>query len=307
MKKESKLLIWYLFLVGAICIVNYIIRITIHPAKVNDPIYYKSGGCIVTLSLLGYILYVWKSDTPELLRRLIRAIPFVLMFLVLIKATGIKIFWSIALGVMLCLFLLFKTPNWKKHFLALLTPAFLSLIFLKFFIIPFHESQDISFAKPILLGVGFVLLYSFPALYLSKLGPTKTPDLKPILVRSIKFDVAVSLFFAAFLFLNGPGNRLSLSPSSPVRLLMSIFLSILFLFICYKFDILLVERTKTSKKRNMLSERWEELNNSADKTKPNGVCECCGKTGLPQELLFKIDSGQRVCAACLAKMDSKQY
>ena len=128
MKKDSKLVAWYLFLLGVIYIVNYFIKTFIRPSEPNASIYYKSGAFVVICSLLGYILYAWKCDFPELLKRFARAIPFALLFSVLVQTLEIARFWAVALGIMLCLVLLFKTPNWRQHFFAILIPAYLFII-----------------------------------------------------------------------------------------------------------------------------------------------------------------------------------
>jgi hypothetical protein len=237
------------------------------------------------LFLLGYLLYSWKSNFSEFLKRIRIAIPFGLAFLILIKVLGFENRVMVA-GLFICLLLLLKTSNWKTHFWAVLIPASIFIILTKFLLIPILDPgnpHEIGYLGEFLCYISIMPVVSFFLLYMSKVEESETPDIKAILVRSVKFGIAICILLEATTFI-GIRREISL----PTGLIANSLLSILFLVFCYKYDLFLIERKKDSK------------------TKPNNICECCGKTGLSQELLFKIDSGQRVCAACLAKMDDKQ-
>ena len=255
MKKESKLLIFYLILVGTICIVNYLIRIAVHPVQANDPIYYISGSCVVVVFLFGYVLYSWKSNLSEFLKRVCISIPFALIFSVLAKTLGHDIYASLLAGMFISILLLLKTPNWKKHFVAILIPSSVFIILAKFYFTPRLESPEASFATTGLILFGIMLILSFLLLYSFKLlEQDKPPDLKAIMIRSVKFGVAISMFFVVYLVFEDVGDRLELS--FPVHLFLNMLLTILFFVICYIFDLFLIERKKRSKR----SEIQDELN-----------------------------------------------
>lgn len=283
--KNLKSLIWYLLLVGTICIVNFTIK-WLHPETRNsDPIFWWGGIWVIMVFLLSYLLYSWKSKFSEFLKRIRIAIPFGLAFLIFIRVLGFEN-RAMVVGVFICLLLLLKTTNWKTHFEAVLIPASIFIILLKFLLIPLLSPG--SPPKNVYLGVFFLAIsgmpiLSFYSLYMSKVLDSKTLDMKVILVRSVKFSIAACILVGTTIFVSNYDRQYL---SFPIQLIINTLLAILFLVVCYKFDLFLIER------KNI----W--------KTERAGECECCGKRDLPQELLFKIDSGQRVCADCLAKMDN---
>ena len=259
MKKESKLLIFYLSLVGTIFIVNYFIRIAIHPTKVDDPIYYISGSCVAVVFLFGYLLYSWKSDMHTFLKRFLFSIPFALCLLIFIHVMGYGNSRTMIAGLFVSLLLLFKTPDWKRHYAAILIPFFIFIILLKFVVLPLLYLSKSTEGSPLRVAVAFTSvtpILSFSMLYISKLLYKSAIEWRAILIRSIKFSIAVSVFFTMYLILTNVGNQVSLS--LPVQLLLNTLLSISFLVIGYKFDLLLVERKKTTKK-NRRSELHTEL------------------------------------------------
>ena len=256
--KESTSLKLYLFIVATIFIVNYIIHLIYPSVKASDLIFWWSGQCVITVFLLGYVLHSWKSDISEFLKRIRVTIPFALVFLIFIRITGHGSLRSIFAGLFVCILLLFKTPNWKRHFTAILIPVIISVILLKFLVIPLHNLDmpaEGSFLMTTFYVACFVPIVSFLSLYMSKLEPAETPHLKPILVRTIKFTIASEIFFATFLVLDDIGNKKGLSLS--FQLVINSLLAICFLVICYVFDLSLIERKK---KKNRSSELQKELN-----------------------------------------------
>jgi hypothetical protein len=251
--KDAKSLLFYFSIVVTIFIVNYIIS-TIHPsAKGNDPIFWWSGQCVTALFLLGYVLHSWKSNMSEFLKRIRVTIPFALMFLIFIKIMGFGNRGSITAGLIVCILLLFKTPNWKRHFAAILIPATIFIILFRFLLIPLDRAEG-SLLEVTFYVTCIMPILSFFLLYMSKLEHAETPALRPILVRTVKFSIAVSLFFAAFLILSDFFDKQEIS--LPIQILVSSLLTIFFAGVCYKFDLFLVERKK---KKNRVDELHEEL------------------------------------------------
>ena len=59
--------------------------------------------------------------------------------------------------------------------------------------------------------------------------------------------------------------------------------------------------SKENRRKGLLGNSKKKA--SSKKSKAD-ICNGCGKGDMPQELLFKIDSGQQLCAACLKEMDN---
>jgi hypothetical protein len=296
MTKKSIFIIYSLLLFITIFTFETIAK-RLDPKWGNNPIERLSDMYVAVLFYLGYVLYLWKFKLSEFLKRLSISIPFAMMFSVFVKLLGYDIYWSTLAGMFCSVMLLLKTTNWKKHFVVILIASCAFSIFGTLFFSYSGELQVISFAYQGFILLGLVLIFSFLLLYLEKtVKEERLPDLKAIFIRSLKFSIALCLFFFVYLVLNFY-DRLSLPYS--VQLMVNTLLSILFLVVCYRFNLLLIERKELSEKK-FLSGFWNALHNLQGKTKSNGVCECCGKP-TPQELLFKADSDQWVCAACLAK------
>jgi hypothetical protein len=51
-----------------------------------------------------------------------------------------------------------------------------------------------------------------------------------------------------------------------------------------------------------LAQLQEQLKARPESEEINGVCNCCGRADVPEENLVKIDSGQRMCPACLGEL-----
>jgi hypothetical protein len=66
------------------------------------------------------------------------------------------------------------------------------------------------------------------------------------------------------------------------------------------------ERIAAEQKARMyaqkLAQLQEQLKARPESEEINGVCNCCGRTDVPEENLVKIDSGQRMCPACLGEL-----
>jgi len=244
MKKKTIFIIYSLILFVTIIIFETVAK-RLYPKWGNNPIEQLSGMYIAVIFYLGYILYSWKSNLSGFLNRLSISVPFGMMFSVFIMVLGYDIYWSTLAGMFCSLLLLLKTTNWKKHFVIIMVSSCLCGIFGTLFFSYSGELQVISFAKQGLLLMGVVLIHSFLLLYLAKtVKEEKIPDVKVIFIRSLKFSVALSLFFFVYLVLNFY-DRLSLPFS--VQLPVNTLLAILFIAIAYKFDLFLIEQKKLSK------------------------------------------------------------
>lgn len=254
----KKVLVYAVFLFITIFVFEAIAK-RFDPEWGNNPIEQLSGMYIAIIFSWGFELYSWKSDLSEFLRRVYISIPFAIMFSVLVKVLGYDFYQSLLAGMFISILLLLKTPDWKKHFVAILIASCVFVIVAKFFFMPWDGLQVISFAKQGVIFFGFILTQSFFLLYLAEVfKQAKTPDLKPVIMRSVKFSLFISIFFALYLTSNHIGNRLELN--LPVQLFINTVIAILFLLIGYRFDLLLVERKKWPKKRSRISELHNELN-----------------------------------------------
>ena len=256
--KDAKSLLFYFSIVLTIYVVNYIISI-IHPsAKGNDPIFWWSGQCVIALFLLGYVRFSWKSNMAELLKRVRFAIPLALIVSIFTIIMRFDSFIGMTAGLFTFILLLFKTSNCKQHFSVIMTLALASVIMLKFLQILFPADggqMTYPLLRSTLLLACCLPILNFLSLYMSKLLKAETPALRPILVRTVKFSIVVSLFFAIFLILSDIGDERGIS--LPIQILVSSLLSIFFLVICYIFDLSLIERKK--KPKNIINELHEEL------------------------------------------------
>ncbi|MHC5061515.1 MAG: hypothetical protein ACYTFK_10590 [Planctomycetota bacterium] len=255
--KESRAIAFYLIIFVTIFILNYIISIIYPTAKANNPIAQAIHASVIVF-LLGYVLYSWKSNMSGFLKRIRATIPFALMFLIFIRIMGYGSFGSTTAGLIVCISLLLKTLNWKRHFAVILIPASISIILFKFFMVPLVDldcSREEAMLRTTFHVAYFVSIFNFFSLYISKLVHAETPDLRAILIRTIKLSITVGLFFAAFLILNDVGDKKRIS--LPIQMAVNFLLPICFLVICYIFDISPVERKK---KKNRISELRSELN-----------------------------------------------
>jgi len=108
------------------------------------------------------------------------------------------------------------------------------------------------------------------------------------MIRSIKFASILILFLVLFTISQILCRHFHVE--FWISFIVSVMISLGFLGFCHLFNITNLVRPDMPKKR-------------VGKANHTGECECCGKTGIPQELLFKINSGQLVCAACLKNME----
>ena len=82
----------------------------------------------------------------------------------------------------------------------------------------------------------------------------KQLGISSITFKSLKFFIAISIFLSLFLLLNVFGKKWGIS--IPIQMLISILLSVLFGWLCYKFDLYPDERKM---KKNRIDELHQEL------------------------------------------------
>lgn len=258
MTKKTIFIIYSLLLFVTIFIFETVAK-RLDPKWGNHPIERLSDMYVAVIFYLGYVLYLWKFNLPEFLKRLSISIPFAMMFSIFIKVLGYDIYWSTLAGMFCSIMLLLKTTNWKKHFVVVLIASCVFSLFGTLFFSYSGELQVISFAYQGFIFLGLVLTFSFLLLYLAKIvKEERVPDIKAIFIRSLKFSVALSLFATACNVSIYFGLRLSLPHS--IQLPLNTLLTILFLVVCFRFDLLLIERKKRPKKRSKRDELRDELN-----------------------------------------------
>jgi hypothetical protein len=228
----------------------------------------------------------WK-DRKELFKRCILASPFVLLFILLLFGIGAKIQVICIFGTLLFVSLIDETRNWKRHYIiTLISTAILFLL-----AVSFKIYAPSLWNIYIVLGFAFAVLVFYRAYEKRLLHGQKEIKLYPLAVQSVKFAAAcfIPLVLLSATFILYKQYHLGFATSFIIAMLIAMS----YWVTCKLFNI--EDPTHSDGPESKVKE-----------VKRTDECECCGKTGLPQELLFKIDSGQRVCAACLAKMDNKQ-
>ena len=140
----------------------------------------------------------------------------------------------------------------------------------------------------IIPGIAIPLLTFYMA-YLNDITSKELMDFRQLFMKSIKFAIALLLAFYSLLLSDQLCEHYHVSFA--ISFGISILIALGFLGFCKLFNI----------KHPVASDASENITNA----KLVGECECCGKMGIPQELLFKIDSKQRVCAGCLVKMERR--
>ncbi len=253
MKRATEWLVFVLFW----AIVFAIERTILSDVRYGDPIEIWVMGCVTVIFSLGLMLYLWRPDLSGFLKRVLIAIPFALLFAVfMIMLTGTLATSVFALPVYL--FLLYKTPSWKQHLSVTLILASILAVALKFSYAILNPliPQEMSIYRNFFYMVSIVFVVFSYGVYLRKVKDGETVDLRVILIRMLKFITAFSLYTAAWLTLQqfDERYRISLSTNS----IISGVLTIVFLGICYLFDILPIERKK---KKSKLDELQNQLSN----------------------------------------------
>jgi hypothetical protein len=258
-------------------------------ASSHNPYIVWIGGVLWTL----YTLSRWKNY-KGLIKRCVLALPFALLAAITMKVLGFEILLSCMAGVLLFNCLLVETNNLKRHFIITLigvTASILAVVLVSRFVDSHgdNSSKGITIAVIYLaMGCGFAVLVFYQS-YCAKLGQTqKSQKLAPLAVKSIK--LAATIFAAVALLAVSNILCYRYQISFAISFGISVLIALGLWGFCTLFNI----------KNPAFSDVAERR---AKKMQQTNMCECCGKTGLTQEFLFKIDSGQQVCAGCLKRME----
>lgn len=254
--KEDKSLIFFCGCVLTILGVNYILGITLPNSSYKDLIMEMVSSCIILLFFSGYLLYSWKSNMAELLKRVRLAIPLAVIVSIFAIIMKFGTYLGIIGGLFTFFLLILKAKNRKQHFTVIMTLALTSVIVLKLdqILLPDEGGQmTYLFLRIVLTLACSMLILVFFLQYMSKLLKTDILDIRAILIKSLKLTIAIIVLFIAFHILSDFGGERGISLT--IRILASSLLSICFLVICYKLDILPYER-----KKNKINELQEELN-----------------------------------------------
>lgn len=257
-KKESTEWLWFFSVYATVWITEYILRSVYH-FRGDDPIYRRVAMCVVAIFILGYMFYLWRADLAGFLKRVLIAVPFALTFAIfMIMVTRTLV--SILFGLPMYGLLLFKTPSWKQHFSVTLVLASILVVALKFSYSMLNPliPQEMWLYQNFFPMVSIVFIGFFYGLYLRKVGDGETIDLHAIFIRILKFVAVFSFYTAAWLTLQQFDERYRISLST--NLIASGVLTIVFLVICYLFDLFPIERKKKTKKKSKLDELQSQLN-----------------------------------------------
>ncbi|MBL7214305.1 MAG: hypothetical protein ISS71_01365, partial [Phycisphaerae bacterium] len=164
MTKKTTFIVYSLLLFVTIIVFETVAR-RLDPKWGNAPIERLSGMYIAVIFYLGYVLYLWKFNLPEFLKRFFISIPFAMMFSVFVKLLGHDIYLSTLAGMFCSIMLLLKTINWKKHFVVILVASCVYSLVETLFFSYSGELKIISFATEGFILLGLVLPFSFLLLY----------------------------------------------------------------------------------------------------------------------------------------------
>jgi len=86
--------------------------ITGHRGSYGDPI---SFGIACSFFII-LLLWSWRNKKTDFIKRCILAVPFGPLFFIVSRIIGFDMVLSIYAGILIFLFLVVKTANWKQHF-----------------------------------------------------------------------------------------------------------------------------------------------------------------------------------------------
>lgn len=156
-----------------------------------------------------------------------------------------------------------------------------------------------------------IFLIFFCASYLLILNLNKDSYIL-VLIKSSIFGMVIVLF--SWIFMTSESIRVRHNIAFSYAFGFSCFMGLIFFFVLYNLGKKYFRANSLFKKGKIVEPvgyLMNKLNKEASNTKEQavqadqaGVCNCCGKDGIPQELLFKINSGQQLCATCRKEMDN---
>lgn len=254
MKESTEWLVFLLFYTIVFAVEHTILSDVRH----GDPIRIWVMISVTVILWFSYMSYLWRADLAGFLKRVFVAVPFALIFavfMIIVTKTLAGAFFALSVY----LFLLYKTPSWKQHFSVTLILASILAVALKFSYAMLNPliPQEMWLYRNLFPIVSIVFVGFFYGLYLRKVKDGETVDLRAIFIRILKFIAVFSLYSAVWLTLQefGERNRISL----PMNLMVSGVLTIVFLVICYLFDLMPIERKKKKSKLNELQSQLNDV------------------------------------------------
>jgi len=255
----------------------------------------RRGDPVVVLALLLwwilYSLWSWKNK-KELFKRWLLALPLGILATILLSFTGLGAYFSYIGGLLLFILLTRETKNFKQDYvvgLCVWTVLIIMLAVLYSLIKPTQTAPTKSEIYILYIVMGGIITVSvFYDAYDGFSRANGVFEWKPIVAKSAMRIGMIFLLFALFIISDrlckhfNVGFEISFGISVLIAVVFFVFLR----FFNIKNPAYVVASKSTVKKANYA-----------------GECECCGKTGISQDLLFKIDSGQRVCVGCLVNME----
>ena len=252
---------------------------------------------IFLLIWIIYSIWSWK-DKRELFKRYVLALPFSLLTVVLLSLTVLDLSSSSGMGVLMFILLTIGKENSKQYFVVRLVTGAILISLLAILItlikntmgMPLNESPKSMkiYTAFVVTGLVIAALVFYETYCTLSSRSEKVSKWRPVIVRSVMFAGAISLFFAVFIISDNLCERFNIG--FWISFAISVLIALGFLGVCKLFNV-----------KHPVS--YHVSKTTINKINQADVCGCCGKTGIQQEFLFKIDSGQRLCADCLKKMN----
>jgi len=197
--------------------------------QLGDPISFGTA----CLFFILYLLWVWKNNKVEFIKRCILAAPFAPLLAIAFRTVGFDMVVSIYAGIAVFLLLIMKAANWKQHFLIILTTVLVLTILLTYIRHSnFNEHMTYVILVIFCIALPFVVLY---AAYLYPKDLQKTMELRPIAFKLVKF--AGACFLALVLFIISHVICRYYQISFAISFMISVLIALGFLGLCKLFDI----------------------------------------------------------------------
>lgn len=231
----------------------------------------------IFLPAVIYTLWSWRNQKLVFVKRCFLAFPIALLLAIAIKFIRPKddYHFPLYVGIGLFLILTIKTPNWKMHFLIISVLSIFCMLLSLYYL---HGTFKY---RGYIIGVASIPICHFYFSYLLSVLSQKPVKFRYVLALAGTTTLAVFLLLLSYAF----------------RLYYNISFKILFIISC------LIGLGLWLVFRYIIAKGFTQV--AGKKAKQSTGCDCCDRIDISQELLFKIDSGQQLCAHCLKEMDGK--
>jgi len=264
--------------------------------QAGDPLaFYITCSFIVV-----YLLYEWKNKV-ELIKRCILAGPFVPIFAIVFRIAGFETVVSSHFGIIIFLFLVMKTDNWKRHFFITLMTAVI-FTFLLAYLRQHEDLEDLNVYEIfVIFGLGWPFAVFYGA-YLVAIGSQKTIELRPLLGKAIMFAGATFLLLVLFTISHFSFRHRRFG--FWISFMISVLLSLGFLGFCYRFK-LSASDSSVNKFIDKLKMRFYLFRGKDEKTDKAGKCAFCGRSIYSSEVSHTIKE-HTVCGQCYKKIEEEK-